>query len=137
MAEWPWAEAFNGAIGQEQLAWLESQLTDAAEKGQRALILCHLPLLESAASSRHLLWNRDELLLLLRRHSPVVAAWINGHYHPGGYAFHEGVHHITVNAVLETSPEHPTTAAVLSVFQDRLLIQGFGDCPSHVLSLPC
>lgn len=126
-------EKFNGAIGAAQLDWFERQLLDARRQRQRVLVFCHLPTLAAAANARHLLWNHADVLALLARHRGTVVAWISGHLHEGGYALHDGVHHVTVQAVLECSLHHPITAAIVSVHHDHLQIVGIGDCPSRTL----
>ena len=35
---------YNGMVGEEQLAWLERSLEEAAGAGERVLVLCHVPL---------------------------------------------------------------------------------------------
>lgn len=52
---------FNGGIGQKQLAWLERQLQDASQKGQRVVAFGHVPMHPGEASSDCLLWNYKDV----------------------------------------------------------------------------
>ena len=133
LAECSWAEAFNGRPGEAQMAWLRRTLQEARGAGQRVVVFSHVPAVLAAAGPRHLLWNWEEVQETLRAHQGTVFAWISGHYHAGGYALHEGVHHLTVPAVLENDPQHPFTAAILEFHPDHVAVVGFGDCVSRIL----
>jgi manganese-dependent ADP-ribose/CDP-alcohol diphosphatase len=52
---------FNGAVGKEQLRWLEETLEDCDRKKQNAVVCSHLPLDPGAASPAALMWNYDEV----------------------------------------------------------------------------
>ena len=125
--------SYDGAIGRRQLAWLRSQLRDAASAKQRVVVFCHEPALEAAAAADTLLWNADELASILEE-SGVVAAYFAGHHHAGGYAESRGIHHVTVQGLVE-SPKGGTACAVVEVFNDRLEVIGIGDVPSRSLRL--
>lgn len=129
----PALEKFNGAIGPEQLDWFEKQLEEARLSEQHVLIFCHLPTLIEAANARHVLWNHDQVRQILARFSDVVVAWISGHWHEGGYALHDNIHHVTIPAVLECNLEHDLTAAIFELNPSHVNIIGLGDCPSRTL----
>jgi len=38
---------YNGAVGREQLAWLEGEINAAEEAGEIVLVACHIPLMVS------------------------------------------------------------------------------------------
>ena len=94
----PQAEPWNGGIGPQQIAWLNSQLEAASRAGQKVIVFCHYPVYPAAA---HNLWNDTELIGVLEAHA-CVAAYINGHNHAGGYAVHHGIHYLTVPGMVET-----------------------------------
>mmetsp|Transcript_23683 Transcript_23683/g.59281 ORF Transcript_23683/g.59281 Transcript_23683/m.59281 type:complete len:317 (+) Transcript_23683:73-1023(+) len=128
-----YAERFNGGVGKGQLEWFRNELAAAASHNVKVIVLCHFPLLEEASNIRHLLWDKDDVLAVLHEYNRTVVAWMNGHYHAGGYAFHDGIHHITFQAVLETDPAQGSSHAIIDVFEDRLQVDGHGSIPSCVL----
>ena len=91
---------WNGAIGEKQLAWFDNELREAAAAAQKVVVFCHIPFAPEATSARHLLWNWQQVLDVLDKHTHVSAC-IYGHYHKGAYALRNNVHHITLNGVLE------------------------------------
>jgi len=125
---------FNGAVGPEQLQWLDSELQAATELSQRVLVSCHVPIQPGSCTSSCLLWNFEEVLAILHQHGNV-AAYLAGHDHNGGYARDEtGVHHITFKSPLEAPP--PSTCfATVDVHPSCLLIHGAGTQNSFTLPL--
>lgn len=54
-----------------------------------------------AARATHLAWNHDEIRAVIAQAPGVVAVALSGHDHMGGYALVEGVHYVTLEAMLE------------------------------------
>lgn len=127
----PKLNKYAGALGEEQMAWLRERLADAARQKQRVIVFCHHPILAAASSPVAVLWNAAEVEAALIQ-SGCVVAWINGHDHKGGYAFANGIHHLTVHGMVE-SPTGGTSYATASVFATRIGIEGRGTTPSRVL----
>ncbi len=125
----PDAPEWNGAIGAEQLAWLEDQLDEAEEAGERVVLFCHFPL---RPADTHVLWNADEVLAVLDRH-PNVVAWINGHNHRGGYVERNGVHHLTMHGMVDTDDN---AYAFLRFTEQTLEVDGVGREEDRCLVLP-
>ncbi|KAL9674133.1 hypothetical protein QQ045_030403 [Rhodiola kirilowii] len=50
---------FNGAVGTQQLEWLDGILQDATKLNQKVLVCCHIPLDPGATSWEALLWNYE------------------------------------------------------------------------------
>ena len=123
---------FNGGVGEAQAAWLRETLASACAAAERVVLFAHLPLVESASSPVHLLWNHEQVLELVEHHDCVMA-YFNGHAHDGGYAQRNRVHHVSFKAMLE-SPEH-NAFAIVHVYHNRLQIEGFGAQPSLELFL--
>jgi hypothetical protein len=119
-------------VGKEQLAWLEETLVDATKRGQRVVLCCHFPILLEASSPSHLLWNHETVLSLIEKY-PCTVAWFNGHDHAGGYAEHNGIHHVTFAGMVEAPKQN--AYAVVDVFADRLEVRGFGKQKKHTLRL--
>ncbi|EYU28624.1 hypothetical protein MIMGU_mgv1a025860mg, partial [Erythranthe guttata] len=95
---------FNGAIGKEQIEWLDRVLGDAMKLDQKVVIGCHLPLDADASSNEALLWNYNEVMDVVHRYS-CVKACLAGHDHKGGYSVDShGVHHRILEAALECPP---------------------------------
>ncbi|MCX6907734.1 MAG: metallophosphoesterase [Verrucomicrobia bacterium] len=127
----PKLNKYAGALGEEQMVWLREQLADAARQKQRVIVFCHHPILAAASSPGAVLWNAGEVEAALVR-SGCVVAWINGHDHKGGYAFANGIYHLTVHGMIE-SPTGGNSYAIASVFETRIAIEGKGTTPSRVL----
>lgn len=73
---------FGGAVSEAQLAWLRSNLHEAAQQGQRVLVLSHLPLHPATVQPACLMWNFQEVLDVLHAaEEGTVAATIAGHAH--------------------------------------------------------
>eukprot|EP00897_Mesotaenium_endlicherianum_P009859 jgi/Mesen1/8901/ME000537S08298 len=131
--EHPQMATWNGAIGQGQLAWLRHTLAEAEQAEERVIVAMHHPLLEGAAPPSHLVWNHQEVMAVLLE-SPSVAAVFAGHYHVGGYAQKDGVHFVTVEAILEASPGS-VAHGVVEVYGDCLRVKGCGSVTSRELQL--
>lgn len=114
---------FNGAVGKEQLEWLDGVLQDATSSNQKVIICCHLPLDPHASSNEALLWNYNEVMELLHRYECVKACFA-GHDHKGGYALDShGVHHRTLEAALECPPGTDAFGHI-DLYHNRLFLSG-------------
>ncbi len=125
----PQAKTWNGGLGKEQMDWLEKTLASAAREQQRVIVFCHFPVFPGGS---HNLWNDMEVLALLKRH-PSVVAYFAGHNHLGDYGKFDGIHFITMQAMVETEREN--AYALLKLYADSLLIKGFGREPERNLRL--
>lgn len=126
---------YNGGIGTRQLAWLDTQLQEAQQQSQRAVILSHVSLLPRSPAESCLLWNYQQVLSVCRSSSALCLV-LAGHAHRGGYVQDEfGVHHVTVQSPLECDAGE-SASAVAHVFPDRVELEGEGRVPSRSLSLP-
>ena len=121
----PW----NGGVGKQQINWLNKQLEQAKTKNLNVAVFCHYPLLPFES---HALWNQAEVLEVLNQYS-CVKLWMNGHNHAGNYAFHNGIHFITLKGMVETETEN-AFAEVL--FSEKVIeIKGFGLEESRKLNI--
>jgi 3',5'-cyclic AMP phosphodiesterase CpdA len=111
---------YNGAVGAEQLAWIEEQLVKAAANGETVILHAHHPVFPFDRG--HNLWNDKDVVALLEKH-PCVAAYINGHNHNGAYEKKEGIHYLTLKGMVDTEE---TSYCVARVFHDRIEIRGTG-----------
>lgn len=121
--------AFNGGVGDQQLRWLEEELQTSRKLSQKVLVFSHTPIHPASAHPVCLLWNYQAVLDVLGSYTDVVMASFAGHTHKFGYSYHNNVHYRVLEAVLE-SPPPQKTFAILSVYEDRLQLDGFGECES-------
>ena len=110
---------WNGAVGEEQLAWMRKILKSAQEKGEKVVLYCHFPVYPA---DPHNLWNAKEVVSILEEFS-CVKAYINGHNHKGKYGQKDGIHYITLKGMVETED---SAYSIISVHQDELKVKGYG-----------
>jgi predicted phosphodiesterase len=115
----PRPPSWNGALGDEQLKWIEDKLQAATKAKERVMLFCHFPVYPK---NSHNLWNAGALTELLSRY-PCVAAYVNGHNHAGNYGQRDGIHYLTLKGMVDTEQ---TSYAVIEVYADRLVVKGFG-----------
>ncbi|OWZ20688.1 hypothetical protein PHMEG_0004864 [Phytophthora megakarya] len=133
--------AFNGAVDREQMHWLVETLVKATAAGENVVVFTHVPIHPSTTPTpSSLLWNYPEVLELIRRFECVRVVF-SGHSHADGYVYaHEGmhnkgVHFVVCDAILECAPSE-TAHALVHVFEDKLLVQGYGKIPTRELRFP-
>ncbi|KAL5997032.1 hypothetical protein ACLOJK_007958 [Asimina triloba] len=114
---------FNGAVGKDQLEWLDGVLQDSMVRGQKVVVCCHLPLDPDATSHEALLWNYNEVMDVIHKYK-CVKACIAGHDHKGGYSVDShGIHHRVLEAALECPPG-TNAYGHIDAYHDRLLLSG-------------
>lgn len=125
----------NGAIGESQLKWLEFELTNCKEKGQKVIVCGHIPIHSQAPIEKLTAWNANEILNSIWKFEHTVIAYLCGHAHSGGYCRDQnGIHHVTFKAILETEPGFNSYATVY-VFNDKVVFKGVGKIPSFEVLL--
>ncbi len=117
---------WNGGIGEKQKEWLKKELITAESLEQNVIVFCHYPVRPYHAAT---LWNSDEIVDILKSSSSVVA-YINGHHHQGGYAYEDGIHYITMFAMVNTMIG---SYSMLNIYKDSLVVNGYGNQKSMVL----
>ena len=123
----PQAKPWNGAIGQEQLEWLEARLKEADNENLKAIVLAHFPVLPKAELN---LWNDVEVVQILEKHKSVKA-YFNGHHHPGNYANKKGIHYITFQGMVRSKDE--TAFSIVTLKKESIEIKGEGREPNRTL----
>lgn len=120
--------------------WLEEQLSQAQQSGERVIAAAHHPLHSCAARRPHLAWNHGDIAAKLIGCSAVVLV-LAGHDHEGGYGFHSGKHWLTVPALLEGGCVSPSLPMLLLVWSVCVMKWGEGRKDSvdlgMVLHAPC
>ncbi|KAJ9677908.1 hypothetical protein PVL29_022720 [Vitis rotundifolia] len=114
---------FNGAVGKEQMEWLDSVLQDATKLKQKVVVCCHLPLDPGTLSPEALLWNYDEVMDVIHKYN-CVKVCLSGHDHKGGHSIDShGIHHRVLEAALECPPGSDAFGYI-DVYDDRLTLSG-------------
>lgn len=108
------AVLWNGALGSEQTNWLKEELSKARSRKKRVVVCGHHPLVAEAAASPHVIWNAGEALQAFSEYNDVVAAYFCGHYHSGGSAVVDGIHHLTFPAILDSDESNVCLAKALA-----------------------
>jgi 3',5'-cyclic AMP phosphodiesterase CpdA len=121
------AESFNGSLSDEQFAWLQQKIQEAATANQRVIIFNHYPVFPAHAYN---MWDSERVAKLVCDSTNVVA-YFNGHNHAGNYGQPGGKHFLTFRGMVETPTD--TAYAIVEVFPDRLEIKGFGIQESRTL----
>ena len=128
--------AFNGGVGARQMRWLEDELIDARTTNKRVVVSAHQPFHPSTGNVMCLPFNYEELLSLFEEYKDVVVATLSGHTHSGGYHVEPktGIHHVVFDAILE-SPPGTDTHSIVTIFEDEIVLEGFGRQTSRVMKL--
>lgn len=124
------AQSWNGGLGQKQMKWLKSQLEEAKKKNEKVIINCHFPVMPVGDS--HNLWNDLEVKALLAAYQNVIA-WFNGHNHKGNYHQYGDIHFVNFKGIVE---KNDSPWSVVEVYNDHLIINGFGPEPDRLLEQP-
>lgn len=132
--EHPNAQPWNGGCSAQQLAWLQEELDRAVQQQEQVLVACHHPIAPGSAPEEYLAWDHEKLLQVLCGATGTVRCVFSGHYHPGGYVQHRGIHFLVLEGVLE-APEN-SNAYIIATLEDRTLkIRGEGVATSRELNL--
>lgn len=116
---------YNGAVGMQQLEWLDAVLQDATKLNQKVFVCCHIPLDPGASSWEALLWNYDEVMSVIHKYK-CVKVCMAGHDHEGSHSIDShGIHHQTFEAALECPPGSDVFGYI-EVFDDRVNLVGTG-----------
>jgi len=126
----PNAHNWNGSLSDVQFSWLGEALDRARSAGEKVIVLSHYPVYPH---DMHNLWDSERIVELLTSHEHVVA-FFNGHNHAGNYGEISGKHFVNFQGMVET-PAH-NAFAIVTVYENRLEIAGFGREPSRSLRLP-
>lgn len=118
-----------GQVSLKQQNWLQKTLKKAQNRKEKVLIFSHHPLLKEAAP-RDQMKNAEDVLTIIQEF-PCVIAFFAGHDHGGGYALHEGIHHVTLRGIVE-APEQ-NAFAIITITPDGIEKKGFGKEPDQTM----
>ncbi|ASQ89691.1 hypothetical protein CHL67_01030 [Prosthecochloris sp. GSB1] len=131
-----WANGYCGAIGQNQLRWLERQLDSASESAEPVVLFCHFPLLKETTDEAHgLLWNHEEVTGLLCRRCNILACF-NGHYHHSAHALRSGIHYISLPAFRNRLEPPFRTCGMIEIGKSQLRVTDMNTDLLHELTIP-
>ncbi len=119
---------WNGGISLKQLAWLESQLAEAAARNEKVFIICHFP---ACPENIHNLLNYREVLSVLGKYNNVIA-WFSGHNHAGNYGNFNMIHFVNIKGMIES--EKTGAYALVEVYRNKIWIKGSGRERSQILA---
>lgn len=121
---------YSGGLGTEQIDWLKSELQSTRKAGERAVLVCHYPLLPFDG---HTLWDAESVLETIKENRDIIAAWWNGHNHDGNYRAQHGVHFLNFRGMVDT-PQN--SYARVEIYPDRMDVTGYGREPARALRFP-
>jgi predicted phosphodiesterase len=123
------AKEWNGGIGEEQFAWLETTLDTAKAAGEKVVVMGHYPLYPQ---NQHNLWDCERLTALFSR-SGNVLAYLDGHNHVGNLGRHDKTWYVNFKGMVDT--ERDNAFAVVELYANRIEIIGHGREDSRTLPL--
>ena len=127
----PNARTWNGGFGPAQLHWLAAELQAAEAAGESVAIFAHHPIDAASSTPAHLAWDHAEAHALITA-SPATVAYFSGHDHAGGYTQSNGVHFLTLPAMLESTAA-PNAYAIVEAWPGRLVLGGIGEVQNREL----
>ena len=116
----PYAKIYNGGLSNQQMEWIENQLTEAKSNNQQVGFYCHFSLLPI---DNHNLWNSEQLQILIEKYKNVKV-FMNGHNHAGAYDFKNNIHYMTFKGMVDTKDS--TSYAIAHFYKDSIQIKGYG-----------
>ncbi|XP_042749808.1 manganese-dependent ADP-ribose/CDP-alcohol diphosphatase, partial [Lagopus leucura] len=123
---------FNGGFSQAQLDWFDDILRFSDENHEKVVVMGHLPIHPDASDKVCLAWNYRDALSVIHSHQCVVC-FLAGHLHDGGYCLDShGVHHLTLEGVIETPPESNAFGTIY-VYDDKMVLKGRGRISDRVM----
>ncbi|MFS8111580.1 metallophosphoesterase [Rhizobium jaguaris] len=121
---------WNAAVSDSQYAWLAVKLQEAKAAGEKVVVMNHYPIFPE---NSHNAFDSESMLALLAQHDHVVA-YLSGHNHKGNFGVVDGTYFLNFKGMVDT--EDSNAYAIVSVYEDRLEIAGFGREDGRVLALP-
>jgi len=117
---------YNGGIGAPQLKWLENEMKDMVENGDRGLVFTHVPLTRRVKGDKNLIFDVEEIQGLFKKY-PCVKACFTGHAHSGFYFFDSttGVHHYSIFCPILGLPGDECHS-IVHVSDNCIRVEGFG-----------
>jgi len=125
----PNANDWNGGFSDDQLNWLNTELADADRQKKPVIVFGHLPLVPT--DDVHAAWNAEAVVSIFEKYD-CVKAYLCGHNHQGGYVRHNGIHYVTLEAMVDSADKDGAWATI-QLLPDQIMIEGVGDVTSRTL----
>ncbi|MDL2407664.1 metallophosphoesterase [Rhizobium calliandrae] len=125
----PNSHRWNAAVSDTQYTWLAAKLLEAKVAGEKTIVMNHYPIFPR---NSHNALDSDRMLTLLAEHDHVVA-YLSGHNHEGNFGVMDGTYFLNFKGMVDT--EDSNAYSIVSVYEDRLEIAGFGREESRLLTL--
>lgn len=122
------AHPWNGSLGDEQFQWLSGVMEKAEADSEAVLVLGHYPVFPP---NKHNMWDSERIVDLLTGFS-CFCGYFGGHNHDGNFGEVAGRPFVTFKGMVDTADEN--TFAIVSLYPDRMEIEGFGREESRVLA---
>lgn len=119
--------SWNGAIGNDQLRWLENKLKIAQNNNTKVVLCLHHPLYPE---NNHNALNDKEILEILKKYDCVKVV-LSGHNHAGNFGYYNNIPFVTVEGMIET--ENKNAYGIIEVFERKMIIKGKGRVTSREL----
>ena len=128
----------GGAIGLQQLAWLDDLLHEAHAHGERCLVFCHVPChMPSTLFPECLLWNSEDLLAVMHKYHGTVVAYFAGHDHTGGHSVDDGgICHMIPPAPIECGLDTVSYGVLHVMDDDSIEVEWVGHTPPDEYFMP-
>ncbi|WP_428427919.1 metallophosphoesterase [Pararhizobium sp.] len=123
------AQTWNGSLSEEQFQWLTQVMEKAQADGEAVLVLGHYPVFPP---NSHNMWDSQRITDLLTGFS-CFRGYFCGHNHEGNFGEVAGRPFVTFKGMVDTPDEN--TFAIVTVFPDRIEIEGFGREESRVMGI--
>jgi len=124
------AQPWNGALSEAQFAWLERTLVAAEQAGEAVIVLGHYPVYPGNINN---MWDATRLVERLTA-SANFRAYFCGHNHDGNLGIANGRPFVNFKGMVQTADTN--AFAIVSLYADRIEIQGFGREETRLLRLP-
>jgi alkaline phosphatase len=115
-------------VPEEELVWLIRELEKSEHK---VVIFVHQLLYGNTKVS---IKNANDVRSILEKSKKVLCVF-QGHEHQGGYVKINGIHYYTLKGMVEGNYPESNSFAVITLSEDKILIEGFGNAQSQILPL--
>ena len=121
----------NGAVGKQQLVWLETVLAAADKESEKVIILSHVPFNPRSCDAACLLCNYQDVLDVIQKSSCVVCCFY-GHDHGASHVVDSGgIHYFMIQAMVEAL-SNSNCFAMVHVKEGEIIIEGYGKLASCI-----
>jgi predicted phosphodiesterase len=125
------ASESGGGLDEEQLLWLNQELSQAQNQNKSVIVFGHLPLIEK--TGRYTVWNAAKVIKVFEKYS-CVKAYFSGHLHDNWGVLQNDIHYIVVEAMVDYADKGGAWA-VVKLYDNKIVIDGIGGVKGHSLAI--